>query len=184
MMLTANFRAAEFDVHEPWPLGVGYAAKRLALAERLQWLRDLAGVPMLITSAWRSAARNAEIGGSATSQHMQGEAVDTVAWLVPIRTLAARVLASVRAGQAPAFGQIIFYPNEGHVHVSLPTLGQRNGEVRYKDATGRYPFLTSANALPVWSAAQRRGGLWLGALALAALAFAVLIHFNRSGSRV
>lgn len=182
MKLTPNFSASEFDVNEPWPTKPGYLAKRLELAQLLQRVRDLVASPIVITSAWRSDARNEAIGGSDTSQHRTGDAADAVAWLVPMRTIAARVLADIKAGTFPAFGQIIFYPVEGHVHVSRPTLGARNGEIRFKAPDGSYPFLASANQLPVFSAAQRRRGLWLGvAIALGVVGTWLIIrHFTHA----
>lgn len=42
----------------------------------LQPLRDGLGVPIIITSGYRSPALNAAIGGATNSQHMKGEAAD------------------------------------------------------------------------------------------------------------
>lgn len=160
MKLTANFDASEFtvpSVPEPWP--VGKDLNRLQLAQLAQWVRNLAGVFGIITSAWRSLTHNAEVGGSSTSQHPKAEALDVVFRLIALRILAERVLTAIAQGTAPKFGQIIFYPLEGHVHMSLPTLGARNGEVRYKSAPGVYPFLTDpATQLPLLSRAQKRAG--------------------------
>lgn len=166
MKITPNFDSREFDTPgNPWP--DGYDANRAALADLLQWLRDLAGCPGRITSASRSKLHNDAVGGTEDSQHMKQEAVDVVFLLCPIRTLAERVLASVRAGKAPKFGQIIFYADKGHVHVSLATLGDRNGEIRrsYTEANGtrRYPFLSSASTLPMLSDAQVKAGVATGA---------------------
>ena len=44
----------------------------------LQPLRDNLGVPIKVTSGYRSPALNKAIGGSQTSQHSNGEAVDIV----------------------------------------------------------------------------------------------------------
>lgn len=38
--------------------------------------RELAGVPFVVTSGYRCAAHNAKVGGSTTSSHMYGWAVD------------------------------------------------------------------------------------------------------------
>jgi hypothetical protein len=47
------------------------------LAENVfQPIRDHFGVPIKISSGYRSAALNKAIGGSSTSQHCQGEAID------------------------------------------------------------------------------------------------------------
>ena len=42
----------------------------------LQPLRDIARQPVIVTSGYRPPELNAAIGGSKTSQHMNGEAVD------------------------------------------------------------------------------------------------------------
>lgn len=48
-----------------------------ALAENIfQPLRDYFGVPIAVTSGYRSASLNRIIGGSSTSQHCKGEAID------------------------------------------------------------------------------------------------------------
>lgn len=162
MRLTANFTSEEFDRGGSW---LGTIDQRLQLAILAQWLRDLAGTPGTITSASRSPAHNAKVGGTESSQHMRAEAIDIVFRLTPLRTLASRVLSSIAAGDAPRFGQIIFYTDKGHVHLSLPTLGNRNGEVRYSngdddgDGDRDYPFLTSASQLPALSGDQTRGSL-------------------------
>lgn len=48
-----------------------------AVAENIfQPLRDYFGVPIAVTSGYRSADLNRIIGGSSTSQHCKGEAID------------------------------------------------------------------------------------------------------------
>ena len=46
------------------------------LAEGLEKVRALLGAPLEISSGYRCAALNEAVGGSSTSQHMQGLAVD------------------------------------------------------------------------------------------------------------
>lgn len=38
--------------------------------------REVAGVPMKLTSSWRSAAKNKAVGGAKSSMHLKGRAVD------------------------------------------------------------------------------------------------------------
>lgn len=120
--LSRNFHEREYFVHEDPPLDVRIhkLPKVNALA---QWLRDIAGTPGIITSYWRSPARNARVSPDAvsTSQHMTGEAADISFPLISDRELATRVVKSMRTGTAPQFGQLIFYPDTTHVHISLPT---------------------------------------------------------------
>jgi zinc D-Ala-D-Ala carboxypeptidase len=117
MQLTPNFAADEFDVNEPWPLDK--QGNRQALADLFQWLRDLCGRPIIITSAFRSPAHNASVGGSSTSQHLTAEAADGTVVGMTNREVARRVLAAKAAGEAPDYGQFIVYDDDGHVHLSL-----------------------------------------------------------------
>ena len=51
--------------------------------ERLNKARELAGIPFILTSAFRCEKHNQEVGGSVTSSHLAGCAVDikcTDAW--------------------------------------------------------------------------------------------------------
>lgn len=48
-------------------------------APRAQKIRDLLGKPMLITSGYRCYSLNRAVGGSATSDHMSGLAIDFIA---------------------------------------------------------------------------------------------------------
>lgn len=176
--LTTNFDSSEFDVGSPWPNG--YAANRLALAQLAQWLRNLAGVPGKITSAGRDPAHNAEVGGTENSQHTRMEAIDIV-FPTSLRALANKVLSTVEGGTAPAFGQIIFYVDKGHLHVSLPTLGSRNGELRYSFTSGKdrvYPFLTRAS-LPQLPGTALAGAVSVPLIAGLAVVGLVLLGLRR-----
>ena len=44
--------------------------------DKLNKARQIADVPFILTSAFRCAARNAEVGGAETSSHLAGLAVD------------------------------------------------------------------------------------------------------------
>ena len=165
--LTKNFSAAEFDKPEPVP--VEYRGNIPALADRCQWLRDLAGSIGEVTDTYRSAAHNAEIPNAAkSSQHMLAEASDVEFTLCPIRTLAERALASIADGDNPPFGQLIFYSVRGHVHVSVPNaalLGSRNGQVLHAygiDENGQdlfEPLIDPETQMPLLSTAQKKRGL-------------------------
>lgn len=89
--------------------------------------RDHFGKPVIITSGYRSPELNTAIGGSTTSQHCKGEAVDMEILGVSNKDLAAWITSNCD------FDQVIleFYnpeegENSGWVHVSL----KRNGENR------------------------------------------------------
>ena len=46
------------------------------LIEVLETIREYAGIPVQITSGYRCAAHNAEVGGKPNSAHLTGEAAD------------------------------------------------------------------------------------------------------------
>jgi hypothetical protein len=78
--------------------------------DRLQSLRDALGAPMIITSAYRSPAHNARVGGAKGSLHLQGRAFDvSMANHDP-----ALFEAAARKAGFTGFG---FYPAQGFMHI-------------------------------------------------------------------
>lgn len=78
--ISKNFRLFEFQCKD----GSHQVAIHHQLLHRLQQLRDLAERPVVITSGYRNATHNANVGGSPTSRHLTGEAADiTVQGLRP-----------------------------------------------------------------------------------------------------
>ena len=80
MQLSKNFSLDEFVITgtgiENVP-GEGEISNLQALVQSiLQPLRDYLGKPIIITSGYRSPLVNSAIGGSKTSQHVNGEASD------------------------------------------------------------------------------------------------------------
>ena len=80
MQITRNFTLGELTKtsvrNTPnTPNAEQLEALRLLTQNLLQPLRDKFG-PVIVNSAFRSEAVNKRIGGSATSQHMRGEAAD------------------------------------------------------------------------------------------------------------
>ena len=87
----------------------------IRLAEWLEEIREEIGCPMMITSGYRSAGLNRRVGGSATSQHLKGEAVD---FIPQCRDLEA---ALYRAALGPAdYGQLILEDRGRRIiHISM-----------------------------------------------------------------
>jgi Peptidase M15 len=150
--LTTNFDSSEFDgASSGGAFPPQYQANELPLAQLAQWIRDGVGSFGEITSAYRTATTNADVGGSSTSQHMSGEALDLVYPLSSIYAISAFVLGSMADGSAPAFGQFIAYPADGHIHISLPTLSNNNQllfEETAADGTQVYTPFTDPSQLP------------------------------------
>lgn len=132
-------------------LTVSSAAKRLGLdntptpeAERalqvlavhvLDPLRSALGSRLRVTSGYRSPAVNEAVDGSATSQHMKGEAVDLV-----VDGLRAEQLAQLIERSGIPFDQVIWYAPErgGHVHVSVTAMKKNRRVVLHAPAEGGY----------------------------------------------
>lgn len=96
-----------------------------AVLDPLRWRL---GRPVRVTSAYRSEAVNRAVGGSATSQHVTGEAADIVVAGMTGTELAAEIIRM----RLP-FDQLIAYaPSRGgHVHVSYRADGDNRGQVLY-----------------------------------------------------
>lgn len=152
MRLTEHFTLLEFTASD--------AARRLRidntpgttalhalqhLAELMEQVRDvLGGVPVLISSGYRSAALNAAVGGSATSAHLLGLAADfTAPSFGTPRAICEELIAA-----GLVWDQLILEhptpaaPGGQWVHIGLPQLGKprrqiltaikRGGKTRYE----------------------------------------------------
>lgn len=91
--------------------------------EVLQPLRDMVGVPLTITSGYRSPRLNKAVGGAATSQHLAGEAADIKC--KDNRMLFAAAMELMLKGTIKV-GQLIDERNYAWLHISLPTASHHN----------------------------------------------------------
>lgn len=101
---------------------VGGESGAAAYAANIELLRKFIRkipYPVTITSAFRSPGHNAEVGGTGTSQHMNGLAVDMVPTL---KGMDNRMLATwfyKFRHFFPELDQVIWYPGTSHVHVGI-----------------------------------------------------------------
>lgn len=107
------------------------------VAAWLEAARDVLGVPLTVTSGFRTAAHNAAVGGAADSDHLTGLAADFEA--VGLTPYAAYT--KLAAASLPAFDQVIFYAGDDHIHVGLGTA--MRGEVLISVTEGSYVALTA-----------------------------------------
>lgn len=82
------------------------------LAASLQKLREAWGKPLIVTSGYRCARRNAEVGGVARSRHMHGLAADVA---VPRAEQEEFHALAREAG----FYKILLYPARNFVHLEI-----------------------------------------------------------------
>lgn len=95
--------------------------------------------PVIVTSGYRGVRLNKAVGGSSTSQHCFGEAVDFHVQGVPDVVVAKWIMQNL------TFDQLILeFPPEGWVHVSYG--GQMRGQVlTAKKINGRTKYLPGLN---------------------------------------
>jgi uncharacterized protein YcbK (DUF882 family) len=74
IQLTENFLESELYSTDPNAPDSHYLDDRVVQA--LQYIRTLTGKPIRVTSTYRSPEYNALIGGSESSQHLYGRAID------------------------------------------------------------------------------------------------------------
>ncbi|MGA0946703.1 MAG: D-Ala-D-Ala carboxypeptidase family metallohydrolase, partial [Candidatus Nanopelagicales bacterium] len=98
-------------------------------------LRERLARPVKITGGYRTPQTNALIGGSKTSQHMVGEAVDIKVGGVPAEDLARAIV-----DFADDWDQVIWYaPSRGgHVHVSYTESRANRRQTLHAPASGGY----------------------------------------------
>ena len=109
--LTDNFKIKEFrckDGSDEICTDVDFVKKKL------QKIREWAGAPIIINSAYRTATYNKKVGGAKASYHVKGQAYDIV--------VKGKTLDEV-CEYAESIGVlgIIQYPNKGFVHIDSRT---------------------------------------------------------------
>jgi len=86
----------------------------LKCAQGMEQVRALLCVPIDVTSWFRSAPVNEAVGGTSTSDHMTGHAVDFRARGLNARQAALDIIASdIR------FDQLIWYPHQSRLHLGF-----------------------------------------------------------------
>lgn len=93
--------------------GVALAGNLTRLAETLEQVRELLGVPLKINSAYRSEAVNERVGGVKTSAHLYARAADFVPVGMPINNAFDAIRSS-----GIIFDQLIFEPTWIHIGIA------------------------------------------------------------------
>lgn len=97
MRLSANFELAELTVTSTGlsntPNGHEIAELQALTRNVLQPLRDALGLPIFVSSGFRSARVNKAVGGASTSQHRLGQAADITVRGMTSREVCERIVA-------------------------------------------------------------------------------------------
>jgi zinc D-Ala-D-Ala carboxypeptidase len=96
--------------------------------DKLQKLRTALGKPLIITSAYRSAAHNARVKGAKNSQHRFGKAFD-------VMMTNQDPAAFERAARAAGFTGFGHYPKSGFMHIDTGTARRWNDGSDFPTAT-------------------------------------------------
>lgn len=129
--MTASDTARRLGICNKAPSGIvknlGYLANNL-----LEPLRSLLGKPILITSGYRCEELNKAVGGSATSQHRYGQAVD-----IQVQGMSPKTLYLLIKQSKLQYDQLIFEKTKWSewVHISFAK-HNRHQNLIYKN--GKY----------------------------------------------
>jgi zinc D-Ala-D-Ala carboxypeptidase len=145
MKLSTHFSVEEVtDSETARARGIANEPDRAAVASltlvclRVEELRARAGVPLRVSSGFRSPALDRAVGGSGKGQHTLGEALDLVADSLTSTDLARLVAEISRERGAPLFDQVIGYAETNHLHVSNRVLEPNRGQMLWcKSKSGR-----------------------------------------------
>lgn len=109
--LSKNFRVKEFQCKD----GTDTVIIDDDLVKMLQGIRDHFGVPVILTSAYRTITYNRKVGGSQSSFHIRGRACDImVSGIDPV--IVGMYAENIRAG-----GIGVYSYDNGFVHVDTRT---------------------------------------------------------------
>ena len=161
-MLSPHFELREFVVSQTardhgldnTPPAEAVENLRALCVHTLEPLREALGLPIVITSGYRTLELNRLlVCHSSTSQHMKGQAADFyVSWNGPKedapsrRELLIKAFRQIITDDSIAFDQCIIYPS--FIHVSYVRSGRKNrSKLTRAFANGSYAALTRAQAL-------------------------------------
>lgn len=82
-------------------------------------IRDMVGAPVVITSGYRCPRLNQVVAGSATSQHLIGQAAD---FTVPDYTHKQLQNLYYKIADKLNYDQLIWYPRRNFIHVSYKSI--------------------------------------------------------------
>ncbi|KFC62791.1 putative exported protein [Devosia sp. LC5] len=124
----SEWRWPNFSPQEIASKGEGELLIDEASMDKLQALRTALGKPLIITSAYRSAAHNARVKGAKNSQHRLGKAFD-------VMMTNQDPAAFERAARAAGFTGFGHYPKSGFMHIDTGPARRWNDGSNFPTAT-------------------------------------------------
>ena len=106
----------------------------------LQPIRDFYGMPLSVSSGYRSAALCEAIGSSSKSQHTKGQAADFEIFGIANKDLADFVVKNLDYDQCILEFWNENEPNSGWVHCSFNALGNRKQFLKAEKLNGRVVY--------------------------------------------
>ena len=106
----------------------------------LQPIRDFYGMPVSVSSGFRSPELCKAIGSSSTSQHTRGEAADFEIFSIANKTLAEFIISNLDYDQCILEFWNENEPNSGWVHCSYSSNGNRKQYLKAEKLNGRIVY--------------------------------------------
>ena len=114
--LTSNLTLGEFASKDGYDIVLVHPALLIGF----QMVRDKIGVPLRVMSGYRSEKRNREVGGSPSSMHLYGMAID-VCPIVPQTQLDEALGDVERIALEIGMGGVRWYEKNNFVHMDVGT---------------------------------------------------------------
>lgn len=95
----------------------GYLDSLIYLVEFLDVFRSDSGISIIITSSYRNPVHNVRVGGSSTSQHLYGTAIDITSRFFDSLVIAFK--AYLKKYPACDLGQVIINHKKKYIHIAL-----------------------------------------------------------------
>lgn len=155
--LSEHLTLEEVTRASSYPIPESFEEKIPRLAAQFESVRAAGGgVPITLSSYYRSQFVNTLVGGAHESDHLIAEAWDGTPdkSATDITSWARSVVASIAARQTPDIGQMIIYPySDGHAHISFPGARGKVNEFLVEVAasgSNRYALWDGVGPLPPW----------------------------------
>jgi len=147
MKLSKNFSHTEIFGKDEWPTDTQLQTACRLATTILQPIRDFHGKPLLITSGYRTPEHNKKIGGSPTSEHTWQGYAGAVDFSVPNHNDRLDVYEFCMENLKYSIGQLIWYVETGHLHVSIANKKQSDFLICTQKNTHSYARIEDVHSI-------------------------------------